>query len=166
MAPKFANQLPIRNVGRTCNGSGNVWNWELRSWCTGTLENTPPHKIRCDILKKFLQRGDVMRAICVETTQRNADELRKPTHQSVWFADLRIRDSNFRNYYTNEADHMTKSDLHNGQLIGCSQVMPGCPTSRIRHGTVLDIKYILSFPRRNSIKLKGRGWVGGGAIKI
>ena len=24
MAPKFANQLPIRNIGRTCNGSGNV----------------------------------------------------------------------------------------------------------------------------------------------
>ena len=48
MAPKFANQLPIRNVGRTCNGSGNVWNWESRSRCTGTLENTVPHKIRCD----------------------------------------------------------------------------------------------------------------------
>ena len=48
MAPKFANQLPIRNVGRTCNGSGNVWNWESRSRCTGTLENTAPHKIHCD----------------------------------------------------------------------------------------------------------------------
>ena len=34
MAPKFANQLPIRNVGRTCKGSGNVWNWESRSRCT------------------------------------------------------------------------------------------------------------------------------------
>ena len=52
-----------------------------------------------------------MRAICVETAQRNADELRKPTHQSVWFADLRIRVSNFRNRYADEADHMTKSDL-------------------------------------------------------
>ena len=59
----------------------------------------------------ILQRGDVMRAICVETTQRNADELRKPTHQSVWFADLRIRVYNFRNCYANEVDHMTKSDL-------------------------------------------------------
>ena len=48
MVPKFANQLPIRNVGRTCNGSGNVWNWESRSRCTGTLENTAPHKICCD----------------------------------------------------------------------------------------------------------------------
>ena len=48
MVPKFANQLPIRNVGRTCNGSGNVWNWESWSRCTGTLENTAPHKIRCD----------------------------------------------------------------------------------------------------------------------
>ena len=48
MAPKFANQLPIRNVGRTCNGSGNVWNWESRYRCTGKLENTAPHKIRCD----------------------------------------------------------------------------------------------------------------------
>ena len=48
MAPKFVNQFPIRNVGRTCNGSGNVWNWESRSRCTGTLENTAPHKIRCD----------------------------------------------------------------------------------------------------------------------
>ena len=111
MAPKFANQLPIRNVGRTCNGSGNVWNWESRSRRTGTLENTAPHKIHCDNFFLILQRGDVMRAICVETTQRNADELRKPTHQSVWFADLRIRVSNFRNCYTNEADHMTKSDL-------------------------------------------------------
>ena len=34
-----------------------------------------------------------------------------PMHQSVWFADLRIRVSNFRNCYANEADHMTKSDL-------------------------------------------------------
>ena len=48
MAPKFANQLPIRNVGRTCNGSRNVWNWESQSRCMGTLENTLPHKIRCD----------------------------------------------------------------------------------------------------------------------
>ena len=48
MGPKFANQLQIRNVGRMCNGSGNVWNWESRSRCTGTLENTAPHKIRCD----------------------------------------------------------------------------------------------------------------------
>ena len=48
MAPKFANQLPIRNVGRTCNGSGDVWNWESRSRCTGTLENTALQKIRCD----------------------------------------------------------------------------------------------------------------------
>ena len=52
-----------------------------------------------------------MRASCVETTQRNADELRKPTHQSVWFADLRIRVSNFTNCYADEADHMIKSDL-------------------------------------------------------
>ena len=70
-----------------------------------------PHKIRCDNFFLILQRGDVMRAICVETTQRNADELQKPTHQSVWFADLRIRMSNFRNCYANEADHMTKYDL-------------------------------------------------------
>ena len=111
MAPKFANQLPIRNVGRTCNGSGNVWNWESRSRCTGTLENTAPHKIRCDIFFLILQRGDVMHAICVKTTQRNADELRKPTHQSVWFADLGIRVFNLRNCYADEADHMTKSGL-------------------------------------------------------
>ena len=50
MVPKFANQLPIRNVGRTCNGSGNFWNWESRSRCTEALENTAPHKIRCDNL--------------------------------------------------------------------------------------------------------------------
>ena len=48
MAPKFANQLPIRNVGCTCNGSGKVWYWESQSQCMGTLENTVPHKIRCD----------------------------------------------------------------------------------------------------------------------
>ena len=30
---------------------------------------------------------------------------------SVWFADLRIHVSNFRNCYSNEADHLTKSDL-------------------------------------------------------
>ena len=53
MAPKFANQLPIRNVGRTCNGSGNVWSSESRLRCTGTLENTAPHKIRCDIFFLF-----------------------------------------------------------------------------------------------------------------
>ena len=77
----------------------------------GTLENTAPHKIRCDIFFLILQRGDVIRAICVGTTKRNADELRKPTHQSVWFADLRIRVSNFRYCYANEADHGTKSYL-------------------------------------------------------
>ena len=59
----------------------------------------------------ILQRGDVIRGICVETTKRNADELRKSTHQSVWFADLRIRVSNFRNCYANEADHVTTSYL-------------------------------------------------------
>ena len=48
MAPKFANQLPIRNVGCTCNSSGNVLNWESQSRCMGTLENTAPHKIHCD----------------------------------------------------------------------------------------------------------------------
>ena len=53
MGPKFANQLPIRNVGRTCNGSGNVWNWESRSRCTGTLENAAPPKILCDIFSIF-----------------------------------------------------------------------------------------------------------------
>ena len=53
MMPKSANQLPIRNVGRTCNGNGNVWNWESRSRCTGTLENTVPLKIRCDNFLKF-----------------------------------------------------------------------------------------------------------------
>ena len=47
-APKFASQLLIRNVGRTRNGSGNVWNWESQSRCMGTLENAAPHKIRCD----------------------------------------------------------------------------------------------------------------------
>ena len=108
---KIREQLPIRNVGRACNGSGNFWNWESRSRCTGTLENTAPHKIRCNIFFLILQHGDVIRAICVETTQRNAFELRKPTHQSVWFADLRIRVSNFRNCYANEAGLMTKSDL-------------------------------------------------------
>ena len=35
MAPNFARQLLIINVGRTCNGSGNVWNWESRSRDTG-----------------------------------------------------------------------------------------------------------------------------------
>ena len=111
MMPKSVNQLPIRNVGRTGNGSGNVWNWELRSRWTGTLEKTMPHKIRCDNFFLILQRGDVIRAICIETTQRNADELQKPTPQNVWFVDLRIRISNFRNCYANEVDHMTKSDL-------------------------------------------------------
>ena len=46
VAPLFTNQLPIRNVERTCNGSRNVWNSESR--CTGTLENAAPHKICCD----------------------------------------------------------------------------------------------------------------------
>ena len=111
IAPKFVNQLPLRNVGRTCNGSGNVWNWESRSRCTGTLENAAPHKIRCGIFFFILHRGDVIHAICVEATKRNADELWKPTHQSFWFADLRIRVSTLRNCYANAADHVTKSDL-------------------------------------------------------
>ena len=117
MAPKFASQLLIRNVGRTCNGSGHVWNWESRSRCTGTLENAAPHKIRCDNLFNIcywiLQRGDVIHLIYIETTKRNADELQKPTHQSFWFVDLNIRVSTFRNCYANAADHVTKSDLKN-----------------------------------------------------
>ena len=117
MEPKFANQSPIRNVGRTCNGGGNVWNWESRSRCTGKLENTAPHKIRCESFFLILQRGDVIGVICVETIKRNADALRKQTHQSVWFADLGIRVSNFRNCYVNEADHVTKSDLKSKSKI-------------------------------------------------
>ena len=50
MAPKFANQLPIRNVGSTYKHNGNVWNCEMWSRCTETLENAAPHKIRCDIV--------------------------------------------------------------------------------------------------------------------
>ena len=66
----------------------------------------------------------------VETTQRSADELRKPTHQSVWFADLRIRVSNFGNCYANEADHMTKSDLKSKTKIAAvimKQLSQGIP---------------------------------------
>ena len=115
MAPKFANQLPIRNVGRTCNSSGNVWNWESWFRCTGTLENTAAWRI--------LQHGDVVRAICVQTTQRNADMLQKPMHQSVWFADLRIHISDFKNCYANKADHMTKSDLKSKTKIAAVIMM-------------------------------------------
>ena len=111
MAPKFANQLPIRNVGRTCNGSGNVWNWESRSRCMGTLENTAPHKIHCDNFFFYFAAWRCYACNLRQNHPEKRDELRKPTHQSVWFADLRIRVSNFRNCYTNEADHMTKSDL-------------------------------------------------------
>ena len=111
MAPKFANQLPIRNVGRTCN-SGNVWNWESQSRCTEALENTAPHKIRCDNLFFNFAAWRICNAC---NLRRNHPEKRrwvaKPTHQSIWFADLRIRVYNFRNCYANEVDHMTKSDL-------------------------------------------------------
>ena len=54
IAPKFASQLLIRNVGRACNGSGNIWNWESRSRCPGTLQNAVPHKIRCAIFFNML----------------------------------------------------------------------------------------------------------------
>ena len=109
MALKFANQLPIRNVGRTCNGSGDVWNWESRSRCTGTLENTAPHKILCDNFFNFA-------AWCVQFASKLPRETQMSCENqrilgSVWFADLRICVSNFRNCYANDADHMTKSDL-------------------------------------------------------
>ena len=54
---------------------------------------------------------DVIRAIYVEATKGIADELRKPTHKSFKFADLRIRVSTFRNCYANAADHLTKYDI-------------------------------------------------------
>ena len=59
----------------------------------------------------MMQREDVIHAMNVETTKIKADELRKPTHQSLWFADLSIRVSTFRNGYAYAADHVTNSDL-------------------------------------------------------
>ena len=48
----------------------------------------------------------------VETTTRKLYKLQKPNILSLWFTDLRIPVSTFRNIYVNEADHVTKSDLN------------------------------------------------------
>ena len=98
------------NVGRTCNGSGNVWN----SMHGHTGERLILFAVTItDIFVKvcywILRRGDVIRSVYAETSKTSADELRKPAHQSFWFAGLRIRVSTFN--YANAADHMTKSDL-------------------------------------------------------
>ena len=66
------NQLPIRNVGRTCNGSGNVWNWESRSRCMGTLENTAPHKIHCD---NFFFKFCSVEMLCVQFASKPPREM-------------------------------------------------------------------------------------------
>ena len=78
------------------------------------------------IFFNILQRGDVIRAIYIKTTKRNAEVLRKPMHQCFWFADLRILVSTFRNCYANAADHMTKSDLKSKSKIAA--VIRHCET--------------------------------------
>ena len=123
MASKFANQLPIRNVGRTCNGSGNVWNWESRSRFTGTLENAAPYKIRCDFFSFFLCREDVINTIYVETTKRNADDLRKRIKA---FGLLTYKHSYKHFEYHNL--HMNKQSLHKswGYLLSVHDFSPSC----------------------------------------
>ena len=95
----------------------------------------------------ILQRGDVIHAIYVETTKRNADELQKPTHQSFWFADLRIRVSTFRNCYANAADHLTKSDLKSKSKIAAvimKWLSPGIPFIHYRQ-KIWNIFYLSHF---------------------
>ena len=110
MALKFANQLPIRNVGRTCNGSGNVWNWESRSRCIGTLENTAPHKIHCDNFFFFCS----LEMLCVQFASKPPRETRWVVKTNTskrlvcWLESSRFQ---FQKLLYNEADHMTKSDL-------------------------------------------------------
>ena len=102
-------------AGISENGNRGLDAWE--QWST-------PSKIRCDryyhllnICYRILHYGDVIRSLYVEITKRNAEELRKATHQSFCFADVRIRVSTFRNYYANAADHVTKSDLKRKSTI-------------------------------------------------
>ena len=64
MAPKFANQLPIRNVGRMCNDRGNVWNWESRFRCMGTLKTL--HLIRFAVT--FFFKFCSMEMLCMQFT--------------------------------------------------------------------------------------------------
>ena len=58
----------------------------------------------------------------VETTTRKIHKLQKPNILSLWFTDLRISVSTFRNVYVNEADHMTKSGL-NSELKMAATIM-------------------------------------------
>ena len=61
-------------------------------------------------------------SFCVETTTRKIHKLQKPNILSLWFTDLRISVSTFRNVYVNEADHMTKSGL-NSELKMAATIM-------------------------------------------
>ena len=70
-----------------------------------------------------MQREVVIRAIYVENSKRNVDDLWKPTHQSFWFADLRTRVSTLKNWYANTADHVTKSDLKGKSKIAAVIMM-------------------------------------------
>ena len=58
----------------------------------------------------------------VETPTRKIHKLKKPNILSLWFTDLRIPVSTFRNVYVNEADHVTKSDL-NSELKMAATIM-------------------------------------------
>ena len=105
------------NVGRTCNGSGDVWNWEPRSRCREHWKRLIRFAVTSNnIFLKFMllivQRRYVISAIDVETTTRNASLMScENQHQKFWFVDLRIRVSTFRICYANAADQVPQSDL-------------------------------------------------------
>ena len=61
----------------------------------------------------------------IETIIIKIHKLQKPNILSLWFTDLRIPVSTFRNVYVNEADHVTtesKSDL-NSKLKMAATIM-------------------------------------------
>ena len=57
---------------------------------------------------------------CIETIIRKIHKVQKPNISSLWFTDLRIPISTFRNVYVNEADHVTKSDLNSKLKIAAT----------------------------------------------
>ena len=94
------------------------------------MENTSQKLVAAsykrNIKKKFIvEFRRVEMFLCsfyVETTTRKIHQLQKPIILSLWFTDLRISVSTFRNVYVNEADHMTKSGL-NSELKMAATIM-------------------------------------------
>ena len=93
------------------------------------MEN-PSQKLVAEVIKETQKNiycwiwpcGDVSLLILCRNHHKKIQKLQNPNILGMWFTELRIPVSTFRNVYVNEAYHVTKSDL-NSELKMAATIM-------------------------------------------